>query len=78
MMAYYFTFGCGHPLADYVQRVDASSSDGARATMREFYGDKWAFPYGENEVEPCGEGYVYIHGFRYRVLEKTLKEGETL
>lgn len=44
--AYYFTFGCSHPLRYRAQRVWATSKLLARETMDKFYGDKWAFCYG--------------------------------
>lgn len=79
MESYYFTFGCGHPFAGYVQKVDASNSGEARKTMFEFYGSKWAFCYGQNEVQgPDGDNCVLIHGFRYRLTPNALREGDAL
>lgn len=80
MPCWYFTFGCAHPLGDHVQRVFASNSEEARKTMLEFYGTKWAFPYGPNEITGSTDGYgfVVIHGFRYRLIPKDLYEGDTL
>ncbi len=46
MKSWYFTFGCGHPLRDYVQKVNATSEASARKTMCDFYGTFWAFCYG--------------------------------
>jgi len=48
--------------------------------MFEFYGAKWAFPYGPNEITGSTDGYgfVVIRGFRYRLIPKDLYEGDTL
>ena len=79
MESYYFTFGCGHPFADYVQKVYASNSGEARKTMVEFYGSKWAFCYGPGEVEGSDDdNCVLIHGIRFRLTPKALREGDTL
>ena len=39
------TFGCGTPLAAYVQPVSAETDEDARRAMRHFYADRWAFCY---------------------------------
>ena len=90
MKSYYFTFGCGHPLGGFVQRIFASCEAKARETMHRFYADRWAFCYGPySGVADCGEdglldphdrvtGMVDLGGYRYRKLDKDLQEGETL
>lgn len=80
MESYYFTFGCGHPLGGFVQRVFASNEPKARETMHRFYGDRWAFGYGPDAhpVLDLETGIVDLGGYKYRKLDKDLTEGETL
>lgn len=53
---YYFTFGPGYPLADFVQHVSAPDVAAARRGMRRFYEDRWAFCYRAEECFPAVEG----------------------
>ena len=81
MKSYYFTFGCGHPLRGLVQRVFATSESAARATMFRFYADRWAFcygPYDANDPMDYETGIVDLRGYKYRKIDKDLREGETL
>lgn len=81
MKSYYFTFGCGHPLGGFVQRVFATSEPEARATMFRFYADRWAFCYGPFSADDPLDyetGVVDLGGYKYRKIEKDLQEGETL
>lgn len=93
MKSYYFTFGCGHPLGGFVQRVFASDEPKARATMFTFYGNRWAFCYGPfsgvtkygddgrlEKLDPLDfmTGMVDLGGHKYRKLDKDLQEGDTL
>lgn len=90
MKSYYFTFGCGHPLRKFVQRIFASSESKARETMHRFYADRWARCYGPySGVADCGEdglldpydrgaGTVDLGGYKCRKIEMDLQEGETL
>lgn len=93
MKSYYFTFGCGHPLRSFVQRVFASSESEARETMIHFYADRWAFCYGpfiakygdagrleKWDPDPLDSttGIVDLHGYKYRKIGMDLMEGETL
>ena len=53
---YYFTFGTGHPLANFVQQVSAPGEEAARRGMHRFYADRWAFCYRAEECFPAVEG----------------------
>ena len=79
--SYYFTFGCGHPLGKFVQRVFASSESKARETMHRFYADRWAFcygPYYEDDPRDYETATVDLGGYKYRKLDMDLQEGGTL
>lgn len=93
MRSFYFTFGCGHPLGKFVQRVFASCEAKARETMHRFYADRWAFCYGPfsgvtkygddgrlEKLDPIdfATGMVDLGGYKYCKIEKDLMEGETL
>lgn len=81
MKSFYFTFGCGHPLRKFVQRIFASCKEKARETMRRFYADKWAFcygPYDANDPMDYETGMVDLHGYKYRKIEEDLMEDEAL
>ncbi len=81
MKSFYFTFGCGHPLGKFVQRIFASCEAKARETMHRFYADRWAFCYGPYDTDDPMDyetGMVNLRGYKYRKIEKDLQEGETL
>lgn len=81
MKSYYFTFGCGHPLRSFVQRIFASCEAKAEETMHRFYADRWASCYGpfaENDPMDYETGVVDLHGYKYRKIGMDLMEGETL
>lgn len=76
---YYFTFGCAHPLSNYVQKISASCQRAARETMGNFYGDKWGFVYSDADAVEDGEGNVIIMGsYKYKLLPTPLAEGDDL
>ena len=74
MKAYYFTFGCGHPLRDYAQKVIAPDEGNARAAMSEFYGNKWAFCYGPYNYDGIEDGQksIRLEGYLFRLTPHTL------
>ena len=49
MTEFLCTFGCGSPMANYVQPVLAEDDSGARRAMHRFYADRWAFCYKAGE-----------------------------
>ena len=78
LKTFYFTFGCGFPLADFVQVVRAPSEPLARVGMYRFYCDRWCSVYGEDEVKlrnygnlaEIGTGERWMH--QYDVLRKVI------
>lgn len=57
MENFYFTFG-EENLKKYV-KITASSYERARKLMFDYYGDKWAFQYEEEEFLPLIKKYNY-------------------
>lgn len=71
---YYFTFGVGYPLADFVQQVSAPNAEAARRGMCRFYADRWAFCYGAGECSLLVEGdrVVFPRGSTLQRLPKKI------
>lgn len=57
MRTWYFTFGCGYPLAKHVQPIHASSYEAARLKMRDAYGEKWSSQHDEAAWKEVSEKY---------------------
>ncbi len=70
----YYTFGCGHPLRNKVQKV-VSSGD-PREKMLEVYGTNWCWEYFSDEVTENPDGTVTIHGrnkdYTYELIDEVL------
>lgn len=80
MKTYYFTFGYGHPLGGFVQRVFAPCEAKAREAMFRAYADRWAFcygPFGANDPIDRDTLIVDLNGYKYRKLGKDLHGGWT-
>lgn len=69
---FWFTFGCGFPLANYVQRVMAPDEITARTGMYKFYYDRWCGCYSDRDIRIPEEGKVEIAGYFYKPMEKTI------
>ena len=61
MMTCYYTFGCDHPFAKFVQKVTAEDP---RSLMLKTYGSNWCWEYFPNQVTENGDGTVTVHGNR--------------
>jgi len=70
LKSFYFTFGCGYPLAGYVQVVKAPNEAVARAGMFKYYADRWCACYGRAEY--VRDGVCRIGPAEYKVLEKVV------
>ena len=67
---FYFTFGCGFPLADFVQMVRAPNEATARAGMFKYYYDRWCGCY--DKAEYVEHGKCAIGNVVYKVLAKVI------
>ena len=75
LKTFYFTFGCGFPLADYVQVVRAPNEAIARHGMFHYYRDRWCACYrkDDREVVTLGpNGLVEIGNCMYKPLVKII------
>lgn len=70
LKTFYFTFGCGFPLADYVQVVRAPNESVARRGMFRYYHDRWCGVY--DKAEYVSNGKCSIGNTVYNVLEKVI------
>jgi len=77
---YYFTFGTGYPLADFVQQVSAPDVAAARRGMRRFYEDRWAFLYPAEECFPVEGDRVVLPGglTMQRIPKKIVVNGDEI
>ena len=72
---FYFTFGCGFPLADFVQVVRAPDEHTARVGMFRYYHDRWCGCYhgDDREAVTAGpNGLVEIGNCMYKPLAKVI------
>lgn len=67
---FYFTFGCGFPLADFVQVVRAPDEHTARVGMFRYYHDRWCGCY--DKAEYVSESECAIGNIVYKVLDKVI------
>ena len=67
---FYFTFGCGFPLADFVQMVRAPDEATARAGMFKYYYDRWCGCY--DKAEYVSEGKCAIGNVVFKVLGRVI------
>lgn len=75
LKTFYFTFGCGFPLAGYVQVVRAPDENLARVGMYRYYHDRWYWCYhgDDKEVVTAGpNGLVEIGNIMYKPLDKVI------
>lgn len=68
LKTFYFTFGYGFPLADYVQVVRAPDENLAQVGMYRYYHDKWCVCH--EKAEYSAPGICTIGPATYKVLEK--------
>ena len=80
LKSWYFTFSVGHPLRDYVQKVNASSEAEARQIMFHFYGEHWAFCYGPfDDADKDNTKWANEKGkFIFNVIPRTISKGDCL
>lgn len=57
MEAFYFTFGRGHELKDYVQPIEADSSERAREIMFAIHGEDWSSEYSVEQFTEFNSRY---------------------
>lgn len=73
LKTFYFTFGCGFPLAKYVQVVRAPNEAIARQGMFRYYYDRWCGCYHSDQVELYNYGnLVQIGEAQYERLGKVI------
>lgn len=70
LKSFYFTFGCGFPLAGFVQLVMAPDERTARAGMFRYYHDRWCACY--HQAEYVRDGVCRIGDEGYKVLDKVI------
>ena len=70
LKTFYFTFGCGFPLADFVQMVRAPDEHTARVGMYKYYHDRWSTCY--DRAEYVVSGRYAIGNVVYKVLDKVI------
>ena len=70
LRTFYCTFGCGFPLADYVQVVKAPDETTARLGMFRYYDNRWCGIY--RRAEYVSDGKCAIGNIVYKVLEKVI------
>ena len=74
----YYTFGCDHPLAKYIQKIVTEDNEDPRDKMIQVYGTNWSWEYWpeHDTIIENGDGTVTIRGkyrdYTYKLLEKVL------
>ena len=80
----YYTFGCEHPLADYVQKIVTTDGSDPRDKMIAAYGTNWCAEYWPEHTPTTenGDGTVTFtstsrltgktRSYTYKLLEKVL------
>lgn len=70
LKTFYFTFGGGFPLADFVQVVRAPDELTARVGMHRYYHDRWCGCY--DKAEYVADGMCALGNVVFKVLAKVI------